>query len=139
MKKQPDIKELLQAIRNKEEKLRIYDKQMDELRNAISRGEHYVKRVQQKVDLIQTAKETEHLTALELATVRGKEFPAIKGRVYRDETGRRFRVVQNPETQLLSVVSEAGLQEYMAGFDPETLALHFFYHNPKAIVVGAGK
>ncbi len=138
MKKEPDIVKLLQAVRNKQDKLVIYDKQMDELRNAISRTEHSVKSLQLKIDNIQAAKETRHLTALELATARGIEFPAVEGRVYRTESGNRYEVTKHPETSLLSITRVQGMLEYMSGYDAETLALHFFYIHPKAIVVGAG-
>lgn len=139
MKKQPDIKDLLQAIRRAEDLVKIYERQQRELQIALLSKQQRVHRLQTQIDAIQTAKETEHLSALELATVRGLEFPAVKGRVYRTPTGVRYVVSQHDVTSLLSIYNTMDHQEYMAGFDPETLALHFFYHNPKAIVVGAGK
>lgn len=144
MSKTPDIKDLFKAIQRAEALVTIYLRQKRELNTLLDSKTQRIARLQAKIDAIQSEKETIHLTALDLATARGKEFPAVVGRVYRLPNGVKLQVIRSPKEdrngmEFLKLVSAATKSEVYAGFDPETLAQTLFYDHPKSIVVGAAE
>lgn len=147
MKKDITIAELFQLKTRSEELTKIYERQQQELAQALLAQKVRQDRLQARIDLIQLGKEQEHLDLRQRAMIRATAFPAIEGRMYQLKD-KIVQVVRKPKQdtplwQYLSVVdltSEPDILgrplEIIGGYSPQSIAETLFYYHPKAIVVG---